>query len=78
VGAYFAYMRHPFDIASNILAPKLVDAAQVLLLPGTMFRPETDPSGGQELRVAFANIDATGITELYNRLSGLAPADLKP
>ncbi|MEM8980665.1 MAG: aminotransferase [Pseudomonadota bacterium] len=73
-GAYFSYMRHPFDMASDNLAPALVKEAQVLLLPGTMFRPQSDGKGAQELRVAFANIDASGITELYDRLSALAPS----
>ena len=75
-GAYFAYMQHPFDMPSNLLAQKLVEKAQILLLPGTMFRPEEDATGQREVRVAFANIDASGITELYGRLSALAAADL--
>ncbi len=68
-GAYFAYMRHPFDLASNELAPKLVREAGVLLLPGTMFRPADDPAGAQEVRVAFANVDRAGISSLFDRLA---------
>ncbi len=70
-GAYFAYVAHPFEIASNILAPRLVREAGLLMLPGTMFMPETDPSGAQQLRIAFANIDATGIGAMYRRLEAL-------
>ncbi|WP_299042339.1 aminotransferase [uncultured Tateyamaria sp.] len=71
LGAYFAYMRHPFDISSADLAPKLVTDAGILCLPGTMFWPKDAPQGRQELRIAFANLDADGIAELYTRLSAL-------
>jgi aspartate/methionine/tyrosine aminotransferase len=70
-GAYFAYLRHPFDIPSDELAPKLVRDAGVLLLPGTMFRPADDPAGASEVRVAFANVDRAGIATLFDRLSAL-------
>ena len=70
-GAYFAYMRHPFDIPSNELAPKLVRDAGVLLLPGTMFRPADDPAGKSEVRVAFANVDRAGMATLFDRLRAL-------
>lgn len=65
-GAYFAYLRHPFDTASDILAQRLVRDAGILTLPGTMFMP--DGGGQQHLRVAFANIDRAGITALFDRL----------
>ncbi|MEP3639425.1 MAG: aminotransferase [Paracoccaceae bacterium] len=68
LGAYFAYMRHPFAVSSDKLAPKLVKTAGVLCLPGTMFRPTDDPNGAQEIRVAFANLDVDGISELFDRL----------
>jgi aspartate/methionine/tyrosine aminotransferase len=71
VGAYFAYVEHPFNIPSSALAPALVREAGVLLLPGTMFQPENDPSGKRQLRIAFANIDRGGITELFDRLENL-------
>ncbi len=45
-GAYFAYAEHPFALASDALAQRLVREAGVLLLPGTMFRPQDDPAGG--------------------------------
>jgi len=73
-GAYFAYLEHPFDIPSDILAPRLVEAAGILLLPGTMFRPADDPAGARELRVAFANIDKVGISTLLDRLAAYSPA----
>ncbi|MEM8956718.1 MAG: aminotransferase [Pseudomonadota bacterium] len=70
-GAYFAYVRHPFAMPSDELAPELVRTAGVLLLPGTMFRPVGDPAGARELRIAFANIDGAGISALGARLAGL-------
>lgn len=70
-GAYFAYVKHPFDMPSDQLAPKIVRDASVLLLPGTMFMPTGMTSGQQQLRIAFANIDRAGVGELFNRLSNL-------
>ncbi|WP_171207400.1 MULTISPECIES: aminotransferase [unclassified Ruegeria] len=71
LGAYFAYLEHPFDIASDDLARQLVKDAGILLLPGTMFMPDHDPAGKQQLRVAFANLDRAGITQLFDRLQAL-------
>ncbi|KAA9009131.1 aminotransferase [Histidinibacterium aquaticum] len=70
-GAYFAYFRHPFALPSNEAAEMLVKEAGVLMLPGTMFRPADDPEGAREMRVAFANVDREGISELARRLSGV-------
>ncbi|WP_293441093.1 aminotransferase [Planktotalea sp.] len=70
-GAYFAYLEHPFEMASDVLAQKLVDEASILALPGTMFMPENDVAGQQHLRFAFANVDAKGIAELFTRLKAL-------
>jgi len=67
-GAYFAYAEHPFDIASDELAKRLVPEAGILLLPGTMFQPEGDPAGNRQIRVAFANLDRAGIVVLIGRL----------
>ncbi|MCK0170559.1 aminotransferase [Aliiroseovarius sp. S1123] len=72
-GAYFAYLQHPFDMPSDQLAQALVDKASLLALPGTMFTPEGDKSGAQQLRVAFANIDAAGIQTALNRLAAFRP-----
>lgn len=73
VGAYFAYVQHPFRRSSLQLAQDMVDQAAVLALPGTMFMPSDDPAGERQLRIAFANIDRQGITELFDRLAALAP-----
>ncbi len=68
-GAYFAYVEHPFDIASDALCKRLVSEAGLLMLPGTMFQPEGSEDGKRQIRIAFANVDATGIAEVFARLS---------
>lgn len=68
-GAYFAYVEHPYAMASNDLAKRLVHEASLLTLPGTMFQPEGSADGLRQLRIAFANIDATGIAEMFRRLA---------
>jgi aspartate/methionine/tyrosine aminotransferase len=70
-GAYFAYVEHPFALPSDALAKRLVHEAAILMLPGTMFQPGTHPEGARQLRIAFANIDASGIAEMFARLSAL-------
>jgi aspartate/methionine/tyrosine aminotransferase len=67
-GAYFAYVRHPFDMPAPQAAKHLLAKAGVLMLPGTMFRPATDPQGTQEMRIAFANADVPQIDALMDRL----------
>ena len=57
VGAYFAYVQHPFSLASNELCEKLVDDLAILTIPGTMFFPEGYETGKRQLRIAFANKD---------------------
>ncbi|QJF50933.1 aminotransferase [Roseobacter ponti] len=68
LGAYFAYVAHPFAVSSADLAPQLVRDQGILCLPGTMFCPTDDPAGASQLRIAFANLDAAGIAELFDRL----------
>jgi aspartate/methionine/tyrosine aminotransferase len=72
-GAYFAYAVHPFAEESVSLCKRLVHDASVLMLPGTMFQPDTAPEGARQLRIAFANVDAAGIAELFARLKTLTP-----
>jgi len=73
-GAYFAYAAHPFVEDSLALCKRLVRDASVLMLPGTMFQPTDAPEGARQVRIAFANVDATGIAELFGRLKSLTPA----
>jgi aspartate/methionine/tyrosine aminotransferase len=72
-GAYFAYVEHPFDIASDALCKRLVSEASLLMLPGTMFQPEGSTAGRQQIRIAFANVDAAGIAEMFRRLAAFTP-----
>ncbi len=69
-GAYFAYVEHPYHMASDVLCKRLVTEAGVLMLPGTMFMPEGQ--GRSQIRIAFANVDTTGIAEVFRRLSTLS------
>ena len=74
VGAYFAFVEHPWDIPSDELAPRLVREQGVLILPGTMFvPPELAELGRKTLRVAFANADASGIDAFAERIASFAP-----
>ena len=69
LGAYFAYLEHPFDIDATALAQKLVDEAAVLALPGSMFVPAGQDDGRRHLRIAFANISAEMIAVLFDRMA---------
>jgi aspartate/methionine/tyrosine aminotransferase len=65
VGAYFAYVRHPFDgTPGRSVAKRLADEQNLLCVPGAMFGP------GQEtyLRLAFANVESTMMPEMVRRL----------
>lgn len=73
VGAYFAWIEHPFDLPSNDLARQLVKKAGVLALPGTMFTPDDDPTGAKHFRIAFANVDGPDIAQLAERLVNFQP-----
>lgn len=73
VGAYFAYLQHPFDQPSDTLAQDLVRHSGILSLPGTMFQPEGSQAGKTQLRIAFANINADVIATLFDRLAAHRP-----
>ncbi|WP_291726625.1 aminotransferase [Leisingera sp. F5] len=72
-GAYFAYVEHPFDLPSEDVAKRLVADASVLMLPGSMFMPADDPAGARQFRIAFANVDRSGIGVLFDRLAAFNP-----
>jgi aspartate/methionine/tyrosine aminotransferase len=68
VGAYFAYLRHPFSHATaQDVAERLATERGVLCLPGSYFGPGQDG----HLRVAFANVGAEVLAGLTQRLQGL-------
>jgi aspartate/methionine/tyrosine aminotransferase len=68
-GAYFAYVEHPFAESSDALCQRLVREVGLLMLPGTMFQPEGSTEGARQIRIAFANVDASGIAETFRRLA---------
>ena len=68
-GAFFAYVEHPFPIASDAMCKRLVAEAGLLMLPGTMFQPEGSADGLRQIRIAFANVDLAGIAETFRRLA---------
>ncbi|WP_439273031.1 aminotransferase [Pseudochrobactrum sp. HB0163] len=68
VGAYFAFVRHPFrGMESAVVSEKLAKTCGVITIPGAYFG-----EGQQDfLRFAFANVDAQTITLLPERAQGL-------
>ena len=69
VGAYFAYVRHPFPgVPAARVAERLAIERGVVCLPGPAFGPGQD----NHLRLAFASTGIEGIGQLVGRLSGLA------
>jgi len=72
-GAYFAYVEHPFDMASDALCKRLVTDTSLLMLPGTMFQPAGSEAGKRQIRIAFANVDVAGIAEVFRRLAAFQP-----
>ena len=64
-GAFFAYIRHPFDgEGATSVARRLADEQNVLCLPGNMFGPQQE----RYLRFAFANLEVEQIPALVERL----------
>jgi len=64
-GAYFAYVKHPFENATaKSVAMRLAGEHDVLCLPGSMFGPDQD----SYLRFAFANSAAEDMALLVERL----------
>ncbi|SDB05619.1 Aspartate/methionine/tyrosine aminotransferase [Belnapia rosea] len=64
LGAYFAYVRHPFgETSAWKVAERLASEHGLLCLPGPAFM-------GREahVRIAFANVDAAGIVTMEERL----------
>ncbi|MBH0239762.1 aminotransferase [Methylobrevis albus] len=64
LGAYFAFVRHPFDLPAEVVTERLAREAGLLCLPGSWFGP------GQEqfVRIAVANVDEAALAEVPARL----------
>ena len=68
MGAYFAYVRHPFNNTPSLhVAQRMAEDVGVLCLPGSFFGDEQD----SYLRIAFANADVETIATLSQRLKQL-------
>jgi len=69
LGAYFAYVRHPFGAASAWqVAERLAAEYGLMCLPGPAFAGEE-----AHLRIAFANVDPAGIATMERRLRAASP-----
>lgn len=69
IGAYFAFLRHPFeDMTSAKAAERLAREAGVVTIPGSYFGTGLE----RHLRVAFANADAGQIGAVAERLGAMA------
>jgi aspartate/methionine/tyrosine aminotransferase len=68
IGAYFAFVRHPFDATGEAVGERLAREAGVITLPGGFFGP------GQErhIRFAFANVSDEALAHVSARLRALA------
>ena len=65
VGAYFAYVRHPFGATpGREVAKRLADEQNLLCVPGAMFGPDQE----SYLRLAFANVATELMPEMVRRL----------
>lgn len=65
LGAYFAYVRHPFpDRSAWDVAEQLASEYGVACLPGPAFA-----GSDAHLRIAFANVDGAGLDALQRRLA---------
>lgn len=70
LGAYFAFVRHPFAGSdSALVAEALATRAGILTIPGAYFGPGQD----NHLRFAFANTDSQTLAGLRGRLRDFAP-----
>lgn len=68
IGAFFAYVRHPFEADGESVAARLAASAGVLALPGGFF----GEAQSRHLRFAFANADPHGLASLAQRMADLA------
>jgi aspartate/methionine/tyrosine aminotransferase len=65
-GAYFAFVRHPYEGSKAVdVARRLALEAGILALPGSYFGPGQE----QHLRFAFANVDRKTIAEIPQRMA---------
>jgi aspartate/methionine/tyrosine aminotransferase len=64
LGAFFAYVRHPFrGVPAEQVAKRLAIENGLLMIPGSYFGPGQD----EHLRVSFGNLTAKGLEQLPER-----------
>jgi aspartate/methionine/tyrosine aminotransferase len=64
LGAFFAYVRHPFrGLPAEQVAKRLAIENGLLMIPGSYFGPGQD----EHLRVSFGNLTAKGLEQLPER-----------
>ena len=69
LGAYFAYVRHPYaDRTAAAVTQLLAETLGAVGLPGSAFGPGQDG----HLRLAFANLERESVADLVRRLRHLA------
>lgn len=68
IGAYFAFVRHPFDAGAEAVGERLAREAGVITLPGPYFGPGLD----RHIRFAFANVADEVLPAVAARLRALA------
>ncbi len=68
LGAYFAYVRHPFDAPGLAVAERLAATQNLLALPGSFFGVGQDAY----VRLAFANAAAAAVPDVMARLDAAA------
>ncbi len=65
-GAFFAYVRHPFDgVPARVVARRLADEHNLLTIPGEYFGVHQE----QFLRLAFGNVTGDELTAVAQRLA---------
>ena len=68
-GAYYAYIRHPFQDTSSLLVGRgLAALVGVVVLPGSFFRPKEDEESDRDLRFSIANVESAKLETLSARL----------
>ncbi len=63
-GAYFAWVKHPFQDTAREVARRLIKEHLLVCLPGSYFGPDQDAY----LRLAFANLEVEQFPEVVRRL----------
>lgn len=68
-GAYYAYVRHPFEsTSSELVAQSLAALVGVVVLPGSFFRPQEEGQNDRDLRFSIANVESAKLETLAARL----------